>query len=152
MQPRKRFPGHMSEPAVEMDAWLPPNRSSLRVDELGEFLSVTNQHLYNLIIAGELRVPKAAVDSAPSRASIMVPRAAIVAFLKRRTSLQRTKRNAECAKKPASASKTKARQSEGPKPPVRPANGPRRKTRSLEPQNAPTEFCNAFATREQRSK
>lgn len=122
----------MSAECFNPDAWLPKNRSRFRLDEIAKFLSVTVQHLFNLTVQRELRVPRKAVKSAPSRASIMVTRRALVSFLKRRSSLERCNRKEERAKRPVSASTKRQSQSAS-----------RRRTKRR---------CNGFATQEQPSQ
>jgi 3'-phosphoadenosine 5'-phosphosulfate (PAPS) 3'-phosphatase len=122
----------MSAATFNAETWLPANRRRFRLDELAEFLSVSVNHLFNLITARELHVPRLAIKAAPSRGSILVSRKAAVAFVNSRRSSERLKRRAKRSQSPANAPRVPARDSES-----------KRETRKL---------CNRVATRRQCSK
>jgi hypothetical protein len=69
---------------LDAESFVPDTQRSYRVDQIAELLAVTVNHILNLIKQGELVVPKERIDSAPSGASILVPRESFVHFVKRR--------------------------------------------------------------------
>lgn len=101
---RRTALGTASTTGFDADAWIPKTQSAFRVNQLAEFLEVSSQHLYNLIIAGELKVPAENIERASSRAAIMVPRASIVAFVRHRASSAYLKRKAAADRTPPQAS------------------------------------------------
>jgi predicted DNA-binding transcriptional regulator AlpA len=66
------------------ESFVPHTQRAFRVDQIAELLVVTVNHILNLIKQGEIAVPKERIDSAPSGASILVPRESLVRFVKRR--------------------------------------------------------------------
>jgi len=66
------------------ESFVPRTQNSFRVDQVAELFAVTVNHILNLIKQGEIVVPKERIDSAPSGASILVPRQSLVRFVKRR--------------------------------------------------------------------
>jgi hypothetical protein len=68
----------------EAESFVPRTQRAFRVDQIAELLAVTVNHVLNLIKQREIIVPKERIDSAPSGASILVPRESIVRFVKRR--------------------------------------------------------------------
>jgi hypothetical protein len=65
---------------------IPKDRKSFSLLELAHLLSVSTQHLYNLILEKELHVPQKDIDAALSRARIRVSRENVVDFVRRRSS------------------------------------------------------------------
>lgn len=85
----------------QAEEFIPRTQQSFRLDQLAEIFEVSVPHLYNLIRAGVILVPAANFDRAPSRASILVPRPSIVAFVNRQKSSTRLKRKRAAAKSAA---------------------------------------------------
>ena len=71
--------------ALDADTFVPRGQSSFHVDQVAKLFCCTVNHILNLIKHGEIVVPKERIDSAPSGASILVPRESIVDFVRRRT-------------------------------------------------------------------
>ncbi len=82
----------MSDDSFNAETWLPPNRSRFRLDEFAKLLRCSSQHLFTLIVEGELRVPKKAIAIAPSRSSILISRKSVVDFINNRHSSEYLKR------------------------------------------------------------
>lgn len=76
----------------DTDAWVPKTQSNFRLDQVADFLSVTVNHVFDLVSEGALKVPRENISRAPSRASILIPRASIVSFVRRRCSLSPERR------------------------------------------------------------
>jgi hypothetical protein len=72
--------------AFDADTFVPRSQQSFRVDQVAKLFAVTVNHILNLIKQAEIVVPQERINSAPSGASILVPRASIVDFVRRRTS------------------------------------------------------------------
>lgn len=70
--------------AIDAETLVPRTQNSFRVDQVAEFFSVTVNHILKLIKQGEIVVPKERIASAPSGASMLVPRENLVQFVKRR--------------------------------------------------------------------
>ena len=82
----------MSGDSFNAETWLPPKRSRFRLDEFAKLLRCSSQHLFTLIVEGELRVPKKAIAIAPSRSSILISRKSAVDFVNNRHSSEYLKR------------------------------------------------------------
>lgn len=71
---------------LDADSWIPRTQSAFRINQVAEFLSCSSNHIYNLVVGGELKVPKENIARAASRPGIMVPRESLVAFCSSRHS------------------------------------------------------------------
>lgn len=81
---RQLSPKNTPHLGFDAESFVPQTQRSFRVDQVAELLEVTVNHILNLIKHGEIVVPKEQIDSAPSGASILVPRESIVRFVRRR--------------------------------------------------------------------
>ncbi len=79
----------MSAPNQSFDpeTWLPPP-PFMRVKEFGERMCCSTKHILNLIRSGAIVVPQELQDSAPSGASMRIPRASLVDFLNERMNIK----------------------------------------------------------------
>jgi hypothetical protein len=68
----------------DAESFVPRTQRSFRVDQIAKLLTVTVNHILTLIKEGEIVVPKERIDSAPSGASILIPREGLVHFIQRR--------------------------------------------------------------------
>jgi hypothetical protein len=74
----------MKDMEIDPEDLIPRTQSAFRVDQVAKHLNCSVTHIFNLITEGEIVVPKEQLDSAPSRASVLVPRASLVDFVRRR--------------------------------------------------------------------
>lgn len=65
---------------------VPAERESFALHEVAELWRCSVEHLSRLVDQKEIVVPKENIDRAASRATIRVPRASLVDFIKRRLS------------------------------------------------------------------
>ena len=82
----------ISGDSFNAETWLPAGRRRFRLDEFAKLLRCSSQHLFTLIVEGELRVPKKAIAIAPSRSSILISRKSVVDFINNRHSSEYLKR------------------------------------------------------------
>lgn len=101
--------------SFDAEEWVPKTQSKFRLDQVAEFLSVTVNHLFNLIEERELKVPRKNISSAPSRASILVPRESIVSFCQRRHSRNPQRQSFRKAQKRSATASKRARRSREPR-------------------------------------
>jgi hypothetical protein len=71
--------------AIDADAFVPRTQNSFRADQVAKLFPCSANHIVKLIKHGEIVVPKERIDTAPSGASILVPRESIVDFVRGRT-------------------------------------------------------------------
>lgn len=69
---------------VDPETVIPRTQREFRADQVAKHFAVSVAHIWNLIKQGEIVVPQERIASAPSRASILVPRASLVDFVSRR--------------------------------------------------------------------
>ena len=70
---------------VDPESFVPQTQQAFRVDQVAKLFQVSVNHVLNLIKQGEIVVPEERIDSAPSGPSMLVPRANIVDFVRRRS-------------------------------------------------------------------
>jgi hypothetical protein len=68
------------------DSLCPSGRTEFRLDEIAKRWCCSVAHIWNLIKDGEIKVPAENIKRARSRPCILVPRSAIVDFIRRRLS------------------------------------------------------------------
>jgi hypothetical protein len=68
------------------DSLVAPGRAEFRIDEIAKRWRCSVAHFWNLIKDGEIKVPAENINRARSRSCILVPRGAIVDFIRRRLS------------------------------------------------------------------
>jgi len=85
ISPQTRRTRDEHRPPFDVEAFI-PKLPFIRLDQLARHFSVSVEHLYRLVIDGEIEVPQELLDSAPSRPCIRVPRASVVDFVRRRSS------------------------------------------------------------------
>lgn len=69
---------------IDIELSLPRKRELLRIDEVADVLRRTDDHVRNLIDAGELVAVDTKSNPNGSRSSLVVTRASFIAFLNRR--------------------------------------------------------------------
>lgn len=83
----------MSEPnehRLDVEA-LVPQTTFVRVMDFAQQWRCSIHHILNLIKSGDIVVPQALQNSAPSRSAMRIPRASLIAFLRERSSLNITR-------------------------------------------------------------
>ncbi len=75
------------ESSFHPETWLPPP-PFMRVIEFAKRMCCSSKHIINLIRDGAIKVPQELQDSAPSWASMRIPRASLVDFLSERMNIK----------------------------------------------------------------
>jgi hypothetical protein len=99
----------MSMSGFDPEDFIPANQSAFRVYQVAKIFHCSTQHIFKLITEGEIVVPQERIDSALSRACILIPRDSLVDFLRRRSSVEWFKKFEKRNKKVAPEGNTPAR-------------------------------------------